>query len=184
MPQYWANSSGQKVAVVASHGIILYSMPNSWSKHAYAQGFDCEFIYFKKAVNIFERTEIAESFYEGVIGTSYKKSTRADANRDGQSRKNRGESASSWTRPKKGESAGKSRKHTCLIHGPGYSSEERKVLGDFGTKYANSRPTKDRGSSPVPRKKNSQQENNSIVNNIVDAIILNEIRKVCATNHE
>ena len=69
----------------------------------------------------------------------------------------------SCTRPKKDESAVKRRKRhvgsltgkskTCLIHGPRNSSEEFKVLGDFGTKYANSRPTKDRGGSPVLRKK-------------------------------
>ena len=65
--------------------------------------------------------------------------------------------------PQKGESADKRRKlHvdistgkliTCLMHGPGNSSEEFNVLGDFVTKYASSRPTKDRRSSPVPRKK-------------------------------
>ena len=36
-------------------------MPNSWSKNVYVQGFDCEYITFKKAVNIFERMEISES---------------------------------------------------------------------------------------------------------------------------
>ena len=29
-------------------------MPNSWYKQAYLQGFDCEPIAFKKAVNMFE----------------------------------------------------------------------------------------------------------------------------------
>ena len=144
---------------------------------------------------MFERMEISESIYEGIVETSYKNPIRADANRAGHSRQNRGEAASPWDRPEKGERAGKSIKQhiysstekskTCLIHGPGYSSEERKVLGDFGTKYANIRPTKDRGSSPVPRKKiNRQQENNSIVNNILDEIILNETQKLSATNHE
>ena len=27
-------------------------------------------------------------------------------------------------------------KLTCLIHGPGHSSDEFKVLGDFGSKYS------------------------------------------------
>ena len=98
-----------------------------------------------------------------------------------------------WTRPEKGESAGKRIKRhvdiptgkskTCLIHIPGYSSEECKVLGDFGTKYANSRPTKDRSNSPVPRMGiTRQQENNTIVNNSVDEILLT--KKLSATNHE
>ena len=70
---------------------------------------------------------------------------------------------------------------TCLIHGPGSSSEECKVIGDFGTKYATSRPTKDRGSNPIPKKCfNRQKENNSSVNNAVDKILLNETQKVSA----
>ena len=96
-------------------------------------------------------------------------------------------------RPTKGESAGKHRNRhvdiptgkskTCIIHGPGHSSEECKVLGDFGTNHAKSRPTKDCGNIPVPRKKiNRQQENNTIVNNSVDEVLLTQ--KVSSTNHE
>ena len=60
----------------------------------------------------------------------------------------------------------------CLVHGPGHSLEEFKVLGEFGTKYANIRPTKDRGSIPIPRETiNRKQENNAIVNNAVDEIL-------------
>ena len=36
-------------------------MPNRWYKQDYIHGFDCESITFKKAVNMFERMEIAES---------------------------------------------------------------------------------------------------------------------------
>ena len=106
--------------------------------------------------------EITESIYEGLVEPPYKKHTWADANFSGHSRHKRGEAASSWNLPKKGESAGKRRKRhvdspmgkskICLIRGPGNSSEEFKVLGYFGTKYANSRPTKDRESNPIPRK--------------------------------
>ena len=39
-----------------------------------------------------------------------------------------------------------------MIHGAGYYSDECKVLGEFGTKYDISQPTKDRGINPVPRK--------------------------------
>ena len=110
---------------------------------------------------MFERMEIAESTYEGVVEPSYKKSTQEDSNRAIHSRKNRGEAASSWTLPKKGQSAGKRRKihvdsptgksKICLIHGPGHSSEECKVLGYFRTNYANSRHNKYHRSSPVIR---------------------------------
>ena len=41
--------------------IFLNSMPNGWYKQAYVQGFDCESITFKKALNMFERMEISES---------------------------------------------------------------------------------------------------------------------------
>ena len=88
-----------------------------------------------------------------------------------------------WTCPENGESAGKRRKRhvdsptgkikNCLIHGPGHSSEECKVVGDFETKYANSRPTKDGRNIPMPRKKiDRHQENNAIVKNAVDEILL------------
>ena len=33
-------------------------------------------------------------------------------------------------------------KQTYLIHGPGHSSDECMVLGDFGSKYSKIRPTK------------------------------------------
>ena len=82
---------------------------------------------------MFEPMEIAESIYEGLVETSYKKTTQSDANRAGHSRYKRGEAASSWTRPEKGEINGKRIKRhvdsplgkskTCLIHGPGHSSE-------------------------------------------------------------
>ena len=56
-------------------------------------------------------------------------------------------------------------------------------MGEFGTKYTTSRPTKDHGNIPVPRKScNRQQENNAIFNNSVDEILLTQ--KVNAKNHE
>ena len=51
--------------------ILLNSIPNSWSKQAYVQGFNCETISFKRSVNMFERMEISESIYEGVLKSSY-----------------------------------------------------------------------------------------------------------------
>ena len=58
-------------------------MPNKWSKQAYVQGFDCEYISFKKAVNMFEQMDIAEYIYEVLVEPSYEKSTREDTNRYG-----------------------------------------------------------------------------------------------------
>ena len=85
-------------------------MTNSWYKQAYVQGFDFESISFEKAVNMFEQMEITKYIYEGVVEPSYKKHTRADTNRSGHSRQNKGESASSQTYSAMGERAGKCRK--------------------------------------------------------------------------
>ena len=62
-----------KMGITELNEILLNSMPNRWSKQAYVQGFDCETISFKKAVNMFERMEIAKGIYEGVVTPSYKK---------------------------------------------------------------------------------------------------------------
>ena len=48
-------------------------MPNSLYKRDYVQRFDCKSILFHKYVNMFDRMEIAESIYEGVVEPSYKK---------------------------------------------------------------------------------------------------------------
>ena len=64
----------------------------------------------------------------------------------------RREAALSNTYSETSESSGKRRKrhvdhlrdrskHTFLIHGPGHSSDECKVLVDFGSKYCKNRPT-------------------------------------------
>ena len=89
------------------------------------------------------------------------KNTRADTNRSGHSRINRGEAASSNTYSETSESASKHRKiyvdypkgkfkPTCLINGPGNSSDECKVLGYYGSKYVKSRANKDRRLSCLP----------------------------------
>ena len=43
-------------------------------------------------------------------------------------------------------------KLTCLIHGPGNSPDEYKVLNDFGTKYAKVRNFKERSQEPISNK--------------------------------
>ena len=69
-----------KIGVPELNEILLNSMPTSWSKQVYVQGFDCESITFKKAVNMFESMEISESIYEVVLEPSYKKHTQSDSN--------------------------------------------------------------------------------------------------------
>ena len=69
--EYLASSPGVNLAdeIYATEfkETILNSMNNSWSKQAYVQGFDCESILFKKAVNMFEWMDITESIYESVV---------------------------------------------------------------------------------------------------------------------
>ena len=79
-----------KIDVTKINEILLNSTPNIWSRQAYVQGFDCESITFKKAVNMFEHMEISESIYEGVVEPSYKKPTWVYANRASNSIQNRG----------------------------------------------------------------------------------------------
>ena len=124
---------------------------------------------------------MAESIYEGVVTLSYKKTTRAEANRTGLSSNNRGESTPSNTHPEKYESAGKCRKRYvdcsksaskhCMIRGLGHSSDEYKVLVKFGTKYPADQPMKNRGSNPIPKKGyQEKQDNRAIIDNIVDEL--------------
>ena len=164
-------------------------------KKAYVQGFDCETISLKKYVNMFERMEIAESIYEGVVTTSNKKTNREEANHTGISRNKRGEVALSNNHPAKDESTRKrskryvdcpksARKHS-MIHGLGHYSDEFKVLGKFGTKYAAANPTKNRGRNPTPKKGyHKKQYNHDIIDNMVDEIHMVESNKVSAVNHE
>ena len=56
-----------KFGVMELNEILLNSMPNSWSKQAYVQGFDCESITFKNDVKMFDRMESAQSIYKGVL---------------------------------------------------------------------------------------------------------------------
>ena len=52
-----------KIGITDLNEILLNSMPNSWSKQAYVQGFDWKSITLKKSVNMFERMEIDKSIY-------------------------------------------------------------------------------------------------------------------------
>ena len=64
-------------------------------------------------------------------------------------------------------------KLTCIISGPGNSSDECKVLGDFGSKYTKIRPNKERSPELTLKKKvGIQQEKNTSIQHAVDEIIL------------
>ena len=74
--EYLASSPGKnlddKIDLTELNEILLNSMPNIWSKQAYVQGFYFRSILFKKAANMFERMEIAESIHGGLVEPSYK----------------------------------------------------------------------------------------------------------------
>ena len=63
MNEYLASFLGLTVAnkmdISESNEIILNIMSNRWYKQAYVQGFDWKSISLKKAVNMFERMDIA-----------------------------------------------------------------------------------------------------------------------------
>ena len=67
------NTMDDKIGVTELNEIVLKSMPNSWPKTVYVQGFNCKSILLKKDVHMFENMEIAESIYESVVTPSYKK---------------------------------------------------------------------------------------------------------------
>ena len=94
------------------------------------QGFYCKYISFKNSVDIFQRIEISESIYDGVVEPSYEKPNGEYVNHDRISRKMIEESASSNTHSNMGETSVKRRKRyvdppkdrsklTCLIRGHG-----------------------------------------------------------------
>ena len=64
-------------------------------------------------------------------------------------------------------------KPTCIIHGTMHSSDECKVMGDFGSNDDKRSPAKNRGDDPKTRNKfNRRKENNNIVNSAFDEILL------------
>ena len=68
---------------------------------------------------------------------------------------------------------------TCLIHGPGNSSDECKVLNYFGNKYSIGGPFKEHRWYPTTNKKfGKKQEVNGIFQQSVDEIILQENWKI------
>ena len=81
---------------------------------------------------MFDRIEIAENIYEGVVEPSYKKPNRGESTHDGHSRKIRVISSPSKSNPDIGGRTGNHKKSyvdctrsglqlTCLIHGHGNS---------------------------------------------------------------
>ena len=97
--------------------------------------------------------------------------------------KKRGGAALSTTYSDMSESAGKfikryvvhpkdRSKRIFLILGIGHSSDECKVLGDFGSKYSKSGPTKDRGHERVYKKNQQTEIYQCYFQHAVDEIIL------------
>ena len=58
-------------------------------------------------------------------------------------------------------------------------------MGEFGTKYAVAQPMKDQETNPIPRKElQKKQENRTIIDNVVDELLMVESKKLNAVNHE
>ena len=75
LKEYLDSSPGGKLTekngMMGLNEILLNSMFNILINQAYVQGFDCESISFKKTVNMFERMDIYESIFEGVVQHYY-----------------------------------------------------------------------------------------------------------------
>ena len=56
-----------KICVTEINKLLLNRMLNIWSKQAYVQIFDLEYITLKAYVNMFGRMEIEEYIYEGIL---------------------------------------------------------------------------------------------------------------------
>ena len=119
--------------------------------------------------------EISEVIYEGAVEPSYKKTTRVDSNRDGNSRQMSGVSASSKAYSEVGNHSGNLNqryidhlidrsKLTYLMHGNFHSSEQCKFLNDFGTRYDARRTLKELRQEPTSAK---MQKKNHDVNAII-----------------
>ena len=119
--------------------ILIQAVPNSWAQQAYLQGWDFGGINYKDTCNMFERMEIAKAICEGLAPS--KNTQQAESDRASFGRKKNGGGASSPSKPEKGY-AGKHKRNNvghprdaptgakkiCMLHGPGHSSKEYKVL--------------------------------------------------------
>ena len=119
--------------------IILHAVPNSWKKKDYIQVWDSEGRPYKDTRDMFDHMEIVESIYEG--GSPSKNTQQAESNHASLERKKKGEAPPLPSNPKKGRTGKRKRndaghtrdaptgtKNTCLLHGPGHSLEDCKVL--------------------------------------------------------
>ena len=76
-------------------------------------------------------------------------------------------------------------KLTCLIHDPGHSSYECKVVGDLGSKYSKSRCTQYCRHEPTTQRKfGRQQQKNAIVQHALNDIILQDNNKLSGEYEE
>ena len=67
LPSFPGSSPTHKTDMTELNEILLNSVPNSWSKQAYVQGFDWKSITLKKSFKLFERMDIAESMFKSVV---------------------------------------------------------------------------------------------------------------------
>ena len=122
--------------------ILLHTVPNSWAQQVYLQGWYSKGRTYNDTCNNLERMEIVKAIYKG--GAPSKNTQRAEANRDSSGRKEKGGASASPSKPDQVHSGKRKRSNTghpsneptganktCLIHGPGHSSEECKILQEY-----------------------------------------------------
>ena len=151
LPLFLGSDVTKKMTHEELNEIILHAVPNAWVKQSYLQGWYFEMKTYKETCAMLDWMEIDEQVCKVV--TPYKTPTRADAKRGGDVSKYKGGESASPTNPKKGRASKRKTKNagrpsdaptgakkTCMLNGPGHSSEECKVLNIYSKKYAAQRP--------------------------------------------
>ena len=117
--------------------VLLHAVPNAWTKLPYLQGWYFNMKTYKEHFAMFKRMEIFGKVRKGR--TPSKTPIMEDSNCDRHVRKRKGGEAASPTNREKGRAgkrkikntghpsdASTSAKKSCILHGPGCSSEECK----------------------------------------------------------
>ena len=153
LPLLPGSRAAKKMPPEELNEILLRAVPNVWAKQAYQKGWDFEMKIYKDMCELFEGMEVAEKIYKGR--NTSKNPPREGANRASHGRKRNVGEAASPTNPETGRSVKLKTRNTghpidrptggkkCLLHCPGHSTEECKVLKDYSTNYATQRPHKE-----------------------------------------
>ena len=146
------SSATNKMPPEDFNNILLHAVPNGWAKQAYLQGQDFQMKIYKSICKLSEIMEVVDKIYEG--GNTYKTPSRTNSNRASHDGKRKGGESASPTNPETGRAGKRKTRNAvhpiyhptggkiCLVHGPGHSEEQCKLLKDYSAKYSDQQPNK------------------------------------------